>query len=143
MTGNPTNCTGNSKSGVCSWARTDLSLNSIMVNISADNNANDGNITRTCILSENFSQILFYGHENVADFFHCRIKNKIENKSNFYTLNRKLDFKIDDWKGKRESVVVKMKMMMMYKLGTNKFCIFIDWHASDWKKKSLWSENGV
>lgn len=56
MTGNPTNCTGNSKSGVWSWARTDLSLNSIMVNISADNNANDGNITCRCILSENFTK---------------------------------------------------------------------------------------
>lgn len=44
MTGNPTNCTGNSNSGGCSSARTALSPTSNMLNRNADNSARDGNI---------------------------------------------------------------------------------------------------
>lgn len=54
MTGNPTNCTGNSKIGGESWACTALSLKSIMANISADNSANDGNITCSRIFIVNY-----------------------------------------------------------------------------------------
>lgn len=50
MTGKPTNCTGSSKSGALSCARTTaLSLKSIILNISAEKSASDGNITCSCI----------------------------------------------------------------------------------------------
>lgn len=97
MTGKPTNCTGNSKSGASSCARTTaLSLKSIILNISADNSVSDGNITCSCIFKCFFvcrfsflknKLVDFDSHRNITNLssnIHCN--NEKSNIHNYFSI---------------------------------------------------------
>lgn len=76
MTGNPTNCTGNSKIGGSSCACTALSLKSIMANISADNSARDGQITWSRIFVDYFDELNKTNHEIATEWEEKKIQIK-------------------------------------------------------------------